>query len=259
MSETAPCIDFSPALVALAQRRRAQMPKKLRNSVTGGRGTLVGLVGEYCAAAFLRTHKIPAEIRDTYDYDIVAGPTKLKLEVKSMNVRSAPRPNNLNPVCIKNAEQQADYYIFMRVAYKDRARPNLGGRAFFCGAVPCCKLKVWGRLYQEGQIDSNGYPVRFASYNTAIEKCLDWSSLRARLVGTVSKKTDMAEEPASGQVSGLAPGLAPDQVPETAEAKVAGKLETGRKRGRTELEPDKSASWDTLPPLLVLKSIEDCC
>lgn len=239
MSKTDDCpfVDFGASIVALARRRRAQMPKKFRNSITEGKGVLVGLVGEYCAASFIRSYKFPAEIRDTYDYDIIAGPTKLKLEVKSMDVRSAPRPNNLNPVCIKNAEQQADYYVFMRVMYKDRSNPGLGGRAFFCGAVPCCKLKTWAKLYNKGDIDSNGFPVRFTSYNVAVEKCLQWPTLIKRLQGKVAKELDMGLET------------------ETKENGSEGKTlqETNRKRPRTKMQASSTATWDKPPPLLVLK------
>ena len=163
---------FDEALVARA-RVRAEEMGTLPNSFGHGGGAVVGFIGEMCVKQCLTDSGVASMIYDSLDYDIVAGPYDVKLEVKTMQVKAPPQPAYLNPVLARSKLQKADLYMFVRVMFKDALDLEKGGTAFFCGSLPCHLITIAGRLLKQGDI-SNGFPVRQDCWNAAIGDCCPW-------------------------------------------------------------------------------------
>ena len=172
---------FDRKIVQRAWVRAAEMGKLPNSFSSGSNGPTVGFVGEMCIQRFLAGGGISSLIHDSPDYDIVAGPRDTKLEVKTMQVKSPPLPSYSNPVLARSKLQQADLYMFVRVIFDDASDLAKGGRAFFCGALPCAQLTVVGTLLKQGDL-ANGYPVKQDCWTVTIGECLPWVDTARRIL-----------------------------------------------------------------------------
>jgi hypothetical protein len=192
---------FDKRVVRRARLRAVDMGKLPNSFGVGCGGATVGFVGEACVKQFLADNGIPSLIFDSADYDLVAGPGNTKLEVKTMQVRSAPQPTYLNPVLARSRLQQADMYVFVRVVFDDQSDLEKGGTAFFCGSLPCAQLTQLGTLRKQGDI-VHGYPVKQDCWTVAIEECVPWTETAQRLQ---SLRAPVDKSAAPGQASDQAP------------------------------------------------------
>lgn len=88
---------------------------RLNNSITQGKGTLSGCLGEVATRMFLNEqYQSDAEIVGHYDYDILAKKKNLRIEVKTKRCTSVPRPEFECSVANFNDKQACDYYVFTR-------------------------------------------------------------------------------------------------------------------------------------------------
>ena len=171
--------EFGSDIAEVAIARGAEMGV-LRGSFTKGAGNVVGFIGELCMNQFFLSQGVRSRIFDDYNFDILAGTPEKKIEVKSMKVRYRPQGAYLNSVSTRNAEQKADFYVFVRVIFNDAHDATKGGKAYFCGAVPCRQLKTRGRFYKTGEM-ANGYPTRQDSWCIAIDKSIRFDVFRSVL------------------------------------------------------------------------------
>jgi hypothetical protein len=172
---------FDRKIVQRAWVRAAEMGKLPNSFSSGSNGATVGFVGEMCIQQFLAGGGISSLIHDSPDYDIVAGPRDTKLEVKTMQVKSPPLSSYSNPVLARSKLQRADMYMFVRVIFDDASDLAKGGRAFFCGALPCAQLTVVGTLRKQGDL-ANGYPVKQDCWTVTIGECLSWFDTARRIL-----------------------------------------------------------------------------
>ncbi len=71
---------------------------------------------------------------------MVAGPRRLKLEVKTKTASGVPQPHYYNTVDGANARQQADASVFLHVVWNHKR--STGGVLLFCGAMPCARVPL---------------------------------------------------------------------------------------------------------------------
>jgi hypothetical protein len=168
--------SFDRGLVLLA-RARADKMGKLKNSITCGKGNVVGFVGESMVLQWLWRHDVPAAIADCRDYDIVAGAgSRTKLEVKTMTASSLPKLHWNNLVSAHNGFQKADSYVFVRVVWNDKTNFELGGNAYFCGAFACSQFKQNATFRrQRDAADSRGPASN--CWSMPIAQCCSWATL----------------------------------------------------------------------------------
>ena len=77
----------------------------LNNSITKGRGNVIGFLGEIIVAK-----ELGIALDNTYDYDLIFN--NKKIDVKSKKVSSAPRDYYECSVAALNTKQKCDFYIF---------------------------------------------------------------------------------------------------------------------------------------------------
>lgn len=100
-------IEISEDQISLAKNKSEEMGK-LRNSIRGGKGNVVGFLGEIIVADY-----IGAEISNTYDYDLVKGGNTF--DVKTKECTSKPRKNFNCSVAAYNTKQKCGFYVFVRI------------------------------------------------------------------------------------------------------------------------------------------------
>ena len=80
----------------------------LNNSITKGKGNVIGFLGEIIVA-----EELGISLNNTYDYDLVFN--NKKIDVKSKRVTSAPRDYYECSVADLNTKQKCDFYVFTRI------------------------------------------------------------------------------------------------------------------------------------------------
>lgn len=141
----------TPKVLLLAQRKASLMPRKPRNSIREGGGTLVGCIGEVILCNVLSG--IPVDPNDPYNYDIsVGGET---FEVKTKECTSTPRPHYFATVAAYNTKQECDYYAFMRVLKRKGGNYE---KAWVMGYIPRKEFYDIAVLYKDGDIDPTSPP-----------------------------------------------------------------------------------------------------
>ena len=173
--------SFDRGLVLLARARSDKMGT-LKNSITGGKGNVVGFVGESMMLQWLWRHNVPAVIADCRDYDIVAGAeSRTKLEVKTLTASSLPQLHWNNLVSAHNAFQKADFYVFVRVVWHDPANFELGGDAYFCGTFACSHFKQNATFRRQrntsGDSTSTVRPPATSCWSMPVAQCGLWNTL----------------------------------------------------------------------------------
>lgn len=153
-------LEITSDMIARAKERLKKMPKCLRNSITGGKATLHGLVGEELLAEFLH-----AEVKDTRDYDLLKN--GIRLEVKTKRTTVVPQGFHEASIAEFNTRQDCDYYLFTRM-FKDFSG------AWFLGVMPKYVYLHKARLLRAGTIDgSNGFLVKADCWNLRVDELLD--------------------------------------------------------------------------------------
>ena len=141
-------IKITPEMVDKA-RIKAEELGPIRNSITKGKGNLVGFLGEVVANCVLG-----GEWVNTYDYDLVLK-DGTKVDVKSKTVTSVPRGHYDCSVAALNTKQRCDAYAFVRIK-KDLSVGWDLGQAVYLHA---------------GDVDpSNNFQVRSNCYNLKINQ-----------------------------------------------------------------------------------------
>jgi hypothetical protein len=80
----------------------------LKNSITRGEGNVAGYIGQMLIKLFLDGDDI-----DDYDFDVLKD--NIRYEVKTKRCKFKPKPEYACSVCEKNARQDCDYYVFVRI------------------------------------------------------------------------------------------------------------------------------------------------
>lgn len=192
-------LRFGGDIVQRATERAAATGPLPNSLCAGTSGLVTGYIGELCVNEYLRSGGIRSEIRDSYEYDILAG-ADVRLEVKTLRVRCDPLAPITNPVLAKKHMQDAHFYVFVRIKYEDDGRPEFGGRGYFCGALPCSQLRTRATLCRPGDL-IGGFPVRYASWHVSLSDCLPWSSLVTALGMGMQKDAICVQEAARAVAS----------------------------------------------------------
>lgn len=122
--------------------------KHLNDSITEGEGLLSGLIGEELLRdyyGFLRSEGEAIFHYDVLDPDILG-----RIEVKTKRCTSAPKPHYNCTVSASNADQQCDYYAFVRLL-------NDFSRAWLVGLMPKEEFFAQALFFKRGQIDPAGF------------------------------------------------------------------------------------------------------
>lgn len=142
-------------------KKRAKELGVLNNSITSGKGNLVGMLGEE-----LIKEKLEGEILNTYDYDIVLE-NGYKIEVKTKKTSVAPLPHFECSVASYNTRQKCDFYAFVRIDVEKK----LG---WILGFYPKDYFYKDARFHKKGEMDgSNNFRFKADCYNLPIQKLTD--------------------------------------------------------------------------------------
>ena len=101
-------IKYDNDLMQRAFALSKTIPSDIKNSIRDGKGTLVGFIGELVVSDYLGV-----ELSNTYDYDLVY--KKVKIDVKSKEVTTPPKPEYECSISAYNTKQNCDMYAFTRV------------------------------------------------------------------------------------------------------------------------------------------------
>lgn len=104
-------IQITPEMLERANKKAEELGE-LKNSITRGKGNVVGFLGEEIANVILK-----GDIVNTRDYDIVME-DGTKVDVKSKKCSSEPLDHYDCSVASYNTSQKCDEYVFVRV-HKD--------------------------------------------------------------------------------------------------------------------------------------------
>jgi hypothetical protein len=135
---------------------------KLKNSITKGKGNVVGFIAELLIAKHLKI-----KVDNTYDYDLIKN--GLKLDVKAKTCSSPPKPEYDCSVAAYNIKQACDYYVFVRV------HQNLE-TAWILGAYKKEDYFNDARFCKAGEKDPNssfGWTFKADCYNIQISQLID--------------------------------------------------------------------------------------
>jgi len=136
-----------------AQEKADEMGR-LNNSIRQGEGNLVGFMGEQIVANYLN-----ACVENTYDYDIMMHGAKL--DVKTKECTSPPKPHYECSIAAYNTKQKCNAYVFTRICQDT---------CWILGWMPKEAYFKKAKFMQKGQIDpSNNFVVRADCYNLAIQ------------------------------------------------------------------------------------------
>lgn len=148
--------------------READSLGVLNNSITGGRGNLAGKLGEIAVARFLGVKRG----RDTRDYDLLY--EGKRIEVKTKNCTSPPKPSYRVSVAATNIRQQCDFYVFTRLLSDLKT-------CYLLGFMPKEVFYKEAEYYEKGQVDPDGdgkWVFKESCYNMPIEALRGMEGLR---------------------------------------------------------------------------------
>ena len=153
-------IEITPEMVDKA-RIKAEELGTIRNSITKGKGNLVGFLGEAVANCALG-----GEWVNTYDYDLVLK-DGTKVDVKSKTVTSVPQGHYDCSVAALNTKQKCDAYAFVRIK-KDLSA------GWYLGILEKDAYLEQSVYLHAGDVDpSNNFQVRSNCYNLKINQLKD--------------------------------------------------------------------------------------
>jgi len=150
-------IDISVEQLDKARKLSTKMGK-LPNSITNGGGNLAGFIGEVVVTDLLN-----AEIKNTYDYDIVDS-NGSKIDVKTKRCNSEPKDHYECSIASHGTKQKCNEYIFVRVL-------NNLTKAWVLGRISKNDYFENSTYHNKGDIDpDNGFKFRSSCYNLPINK-----------------------------------------------------------------------------------------
>lgn len=115
---------------------------KLRNSIRGGGGNIVGSLGEIvCADHFGWNHD------NTYDYDLVT-PDGRKIDVKTKDRTVRPSGHFFASVADYNTTQECDYYLFC-------SSDTPSGLMYVIGIVKKDQFYEMAQFNKKGELDTS--------------------------------------------------------------------------------------------------------
>ena len=153
-------VELTSKLINKAKAKAKELGK-LRNSITNGKGNLVGFIGEEVALSCLG-----GELANTYDYDLVLK-DGTKVDVKTKSTTVAPLPYYDCSVAAYNTKQKCDAYAFVRVK-KDLTK------AWYLGILPKNTYFEAAERFNKGDIDpANGFVIKADCYNVKISELQD--------------------------------------------------------------------------------------
>lgn len=156
-------------MIQVAQRK-ADKIGLLRNSISSGKGNLVGALGEIIVSAYLNID-IHKKQEFSYNYDILFNGKKI--EVKSKTCNSIPLPEYECSIAEYNTIQECDYYVFTRI------RQNLE-EGWILGAIPKQEFFNNCKVFPKGTPQANwraGESFRCNTFNIAINRLKPFSIL----------------------------------------------------------------------------------
>jgi hypothetical protein len=142
----------------------AKLIPNLRNSITEGKGTFAGCLGEIALNDFLRSdNDSDSAIIGDYQYDIIYKGNKV--EVKTKRTTVPPKSNYEASVTAVNVKQACDFYFFMRADERN------WGRVWLCGVVTRQGFKDKSIFHKKGELDpDNNYTFKQDCYNISHSK-----------------------------------------------------------------------------------------
>ena len=153
-------VKITPKIIERAKAKAKDLGK-LKNSITSGKGNLVGFIGEEIAMSCLG-----GELTNTYDYDLVLE-DGTKVDVKTKSTTVAPLPYYDCSVAAYNTKQKCDAYAFVRVK-KDLTK------AWYLGILPKNTYFELAERFDKGDIDpANGFIIKADCYNVKISELQD--------------------------------------------------------------------------------------
>ena len=145
--------------------KKSQEMGVLNNSLSKGRGNLIGFVGEFCVLPYIKE----GELVNTYDYDIIS--PQGTIDVKTKRCRSVPQDHYMCSIAAYNTKQKCTYYTFVRIAAHDEIECY---RAWILGWIEKEKYFDEAKFLKRGEEDGdNGYIVKADCYNLPIKKLND--------------------------------------------------------------------------------------
>lgn len=148
-------IDIKREWIEEAERKSKEMGQ-LRNSITKGKGNVVGFLGEIVAA-----NHIKATIENTHDYDIIKN--NVKIDVKTKKCSSKPKDFYECSISEYNTKQKCDLYLFVRIL-------NDNSKAWLCGMIGKNDFFKNAKFYPKGFVDkSNNMKFHCDTYNMQIK------------------------------------------------------------------------------------------
>lgn len=131
---------------------------KLRNSITGGRHSMYGRLGEIIVARY-----VSGKITDNFDYD-VRHPDGRRLEVKTKVTTVRPKGYYECSVCGHNPTQTCDAFVFVRISSKEPT-------AWICGQKERDAFFREAEHFSEGDVDPrNNFKFHTSCFNIEIRK-----------------------------------------------------------------------------------------
>ena len=140
---------------------KAQSLGVLKNSISKGKGNLIGFVGEYAVLSFIKD----GHMSNTYDYDITT-PTST-IDVKTKGCSSVPLDHYQCSIAAYNTKQKCSHYAFVRMFYDFE-------KCWVLGWIEKEKYFDEAKFLKQGEEDGdNGYIVKADCYNLPIKKLND--------------------------------------------------------------------------------------
>tara|TARA_R110000765_G_scaffold365901_1_gene456034 strand:- start:116 stop:622 length:507 start_codon:yes stop_codon:yes gene_type:complete len=144
---------------------------RLNNSITKGKGNIVGFLGELLVANYLGI-----KLNNTYDYDMIFNNTKI--DVKSKRVTSPPKEHYECSVAALNTKQECDVYVFTRILPKKFSSSNYS-EGWLLGYMDKKDYLTKATFLKKGDVDpSNNWKVKTDCYNLPINKLNSIEKLR---------------------------------------------------------------------------------
>lgn len=153
-------VEITTDIIDVA-RVKAKELGLLRNSISRGRGNIIGFIGEEIALSCLG-----GQSANTYDYDLVLEDgTTVDVKTKSTSVR--PLSHYDCSVAAYNTRQKCDAYAFVRVK-------NDLSVGWYLGILPKNTYLDIAEKFDKGDIDpANGFVIKADCYNVKISELQD--------------------------------------------------------------------------------------
>jgi len=153
-------VDITDDMVTEAKDKAAELGK-LNNSIRGGKGNIVGFLGEL---AIIKAFP-EAKAINTYDADLEL--MGYSMEVKTKDRTVAPRSSYEASVANFNTRQNADLYVFVSLLRK----ANTYVKAYVVGYTKKPAYIEQARRIEKGDIDpSNGWAASADCWNMEYSK-----------------------------------------------------------------------------------------